>query len=103
LGAIPGDIGGALGNAAQAVTSPLEAIQKFTTTLFSVSFWIRAAFIIIGIALVFIGTKALLTGSPPQMPDTGNAPSPAKAAPAKSAAKKSFGKTFASDAEVVAA
>jgi hypothetical protein len=93
-GTVAGDIGGALGNTAQAVTSPLQAVQKFTTAAFSVSFWIRVAFIIAGLALVFIGTKALLTGAPPVMPGTG--PAPVKGAPAK----KSFGKSIA---EVAAA
>jgi len=89
---IAGGAAGAAGSAAQAVTSVPEAVAKFTGTLFNVSFWIRVAFIIVGVALVFIGTKALLTGSPPQMPST-NTPTTPKAAPVRH--KQAFGKTVA--------
>lgn len=104
-GNLAGDIGsgvatgaGDLWNGAQSaagdVSSVPKAIGKVTTTLFSVSFWIRVAFIIVGVALVFIGTKALLTGSPPQMPAlNGKAPSGAVTTKAPTA-KKSFGKSI---------
>jgi hypothetical protein len=88
-------------NPVEAVKSPLEAVQKITTTIFSVSFWIRVAFIVVGLALVFIGTKALLSGGAPQMttpqaPDTGPPPS----TPRK--ASKPFGSSIKKGAAAVA-
>lgn len=79
----------------------LEAAGKITTQLFSVSFWIRAAFIIMGAALVFIGTKALLSGSAPTPSSMPNAPTMATPAPSK--ARKPFGKGIGSDVGEVAA
>jgi hypothetical protein len=124
-GGIPwGDIGDNLvpdnlGDIPDAVTpdhlpNPLSGVEaigsaanKFTTTLFSVSFWIRAAFIIVGVALVFIGTKALLSGSAPAASAPSPSPSPSGGPPmqtnsAPSRPKKPFGAKVKSGVETAA-
>jgi hypothetical protein len=91
--------------ATSAMAAP-QAIGKAFSTLYSVSFWIRVAFILVGVALVVVGTKALLSGSAPIVPqvNTGGSAPPAKPAAAKKApAKKSFGKVAESDAGEAAA
>jgi hypothetical protein len=94
------------------VASVPQTLTKITDTLFNVSFWTRAAFIFVGLGLVFIGTRALLTGDSVQVgPDaeygtaeSGDADMPADKsggdakASAGSTAKKSFGKTAEADA-----
>ena len=77
--------------------SSLDAVGKVTTQLFSVSFWIRAAFIIVGAVLLFIGTKALLSGGAPAMPSAPSTGTPAPA-PSSAPAKKPFGATMKKDA-----
>lgn len=89
--------GDVLGDAASAVTTPVQAITKVTGTVFSVSFWIRAAFIMVGLGLVFIGTKALLNGG-----STLQLPKPATATPVTKA-PSTFGKDVKRGAEVVGA
>jgi hypothetical protein len=83
----PDNLGGAVSGAWDAATAVPKAVTKFTETLFSVSFWIRAAFIIVGITLVFIGTKALLTGSAPQAPSMPTS----NAAPTNGGSRKPYG------------
>jgi hypothetical protein len=90
--------------------SGIEAIgdsaNKITTQLFSVSFWIRAAFILVGITLVFIGTKALLSGSAPASTPapsptpSGGTPMQTNSAPARP--KKPFGAKVKSGVETAA-
>lgn len=103
---MPDNLGGAVSGAVSAIPNPLTGIEavgssvsKITTSLFSVSFWIRAAFIIVGIALVFIGTKALLSGGAPT-PTLTSVPT---SAPTPSKARKPFGRGISSDLEGVAA
>jgi hypothetical protein len=74
----------------------LEAIGKVTTQLFNVSFWIRAAFIIAGMTLIFIGTKALLSGSAqtspsPQTPQQGGIAVTKSSSPSKAPSSKPYG------------
>lgn len=99
---IPGDIAGAagdVGNAAQSAASVPETLSKVSDTLFSVSFWIRVAFIVVGAALVFIGTKALLSGNATQNPSSGG--EGILVAKKSGPAKKGFGKSIKSGAEDV--
>jgi hypothetical protein len=94
----PDNLGGAIGGAWDAATAVPKAVTKFTETLFSVSFWIRAAFIIVGITLVFIGTKALLTGSAPQAPSMPTS----NPAPSNGGSRKPYGSSKVKSASSVA-
>jgi hypothetical protein len=89
-------------SAAGDVSSVPKAVAKVTTTLFSVSFWIRVAFIIAGAGLVFIGTKALLTGQAPNLPGLNDKGGPLATPPAKKAPSP-IGKAIKTDVEAVAA
>ena len=95
----------AMGETAQSVADVGKTASKGFEILTSVSFWTRAGFIIVGLGLVFIGTKALLSGAPvPMLPPSGNASStPAANAPkAAQPSKKPFGAKVRETAETVA-
>jgi hypothetical protein len=110
LGQSLGDAVGTTQSAVADVTSVPKAVGKITDTLFNVSFWTRVFFVLVGLGLVFIGTKALLSGAPiPILPPSSPspkgaaAPAPSPVAPVKApVAKKSFGKRVAETAETIA-
>ena len=60
LSHIPGV--GAVEGAGKAVANTGEAVAKITGTLFSASFWVRVAFIVIGFTLLMVGVRALVEG-----------------------------------------
>jgi hypothetical protein len=91
-----GDLGDAitpdnLPNPLSGVEAIGDSANKITTQLFSVSFWIRAAFILVGISLVFIGTKALLSGNAPAAPSTPSMGGPPMQTNSAGPPKKPFG------------
>lgn len=74
--AVPGV--GAAKDAANAVKNTSEAVVKVTETIFSLGFWIRVGFILLGFVLIIVGVKALVGGgSGSVLPtDTPSRPSP---------------------------
>jgi len=67
-----GDVADHIPGVAQ-VKDVAGAVVKVTEALFSVSFWIRVAFILGGFALLYIGVRALVDGT---SPSTSDLPSP---------------------------
>ncbi len=86
--------GDAVGNASQAVDNAASAASSTINTLTSKSFWVRVAFISIGLVVVLIGVAALLHGGTlslpqPSQPIQQDGSSPSVVGRAKSTAKGS--------------